>query len=65
MERILQTYRSRDVSTSDALDWSIQVIECLALDDLCADFTAYTESRETTFYNDQTNYCGYEAEIIY
>lgn len=50
----VNTYWSRHISTSYPLNWSIEEIKGFALDDLCTDFTTYTESGETTLDDEET-----------
>lgn len=50
------TYGCRNVSTGDALDGCIEIIERFALHDLSTDLTADTEGRETTLHNDEPVY---------
>lgn len=50
------TYRCGDVSTSDAFNRRIEVVKCLALDNLGTDLAANTEGRESTFNNNQAEY---------
>ena len=42
------------VSTSDTFNRGIQIIKCLALDYLCTDFAADSESREASFSDNQS-----------
>lgn len=48
------TYRCRNISTGNALDWCIEVIKCFTLDDLRTDFTADTKGGEATFHNQES-----------
>lgn len=49
------TYRCRNIGASNSFDWSIQVIECIAFDNLGADFTPDAKGGETTLDNDKSN----------
>lgn len=48
-----ETYRSRHISASDTLHWSIKVVEGLALDDLSANLATNTKLRESTLNNNE------------
>lgn len=50
----LRTYGCGDIGTGDTLDWGIQVVESLALNDLSANLRANTESGETTLDSNET-----------
>lgn len=50
---VYNTYGSRHISSGYSLDRCVQVIKRLALDYLCADFTADTECGEATLDNDK------------
>lgn len=45
--------KDKHTSTGYALNWGIQVIECLALNNLSADFTANTKLGEATLGDDE------------
>jgi len=54
MAGYVDTHWCRNISTSYPLNWSIKVVKSFALNYLCADFAAYTESRETTLDDEET-----------
>jgi hypothetical protein len=51
------TYRCGDICASDSFNWSIKVVECLAFDDLGANFTTDTKGWKTAFDCDESNGC--------
>ena len=48
-----EAHGSGNISTSDTLDWGIQVVESLAFDDLSTDLATNTEHGETPLDNDE------------